>query len=386
MNDVFQELMEERAKQVEATDNSGMDNQVATKEPESTIEEQKPSGMEGEQQQVQEQQTTIEEIQQPQSVDYAGWLKEKSQGLFNTEDEFVSSLEKVKGYEDLARQKEELEKNQLPDDQFLKTLAGLRGRGANAEQIKEFVKLNTEYEDLANLSPKDLKIAKMILVDGYSKRVAEHEINKEFGFSNLDEDSDNYELDKELAEEKLKLSSKKDLEALEAYKAKLTTVDSFKLEEQKALQDKAIMAAHKSTVKETIPLIQNSFNGIGEISLKETLNGKDVTSNLSLEYDEDFKKAIPEMLEKYFSEKIIPINQNTIGEAKEYIDAIYWKENGAKIAEQSYKNGIALGFKEAEDKYVNPNGLKESSEQNIPQESALAAEWDAFHKRVEKWR
>lgn len=375
MEDVFETLIETMQKNVdEAKSDSGMDDGKATDTTtQTTTNNESGSGMEPANKEL----VDIKEDQPQDSpqqavVDYNTWLKDKSNGLFNDEQSFVQSLEKFKKIE-------ELEKNQLPEDQFVKTLAKLRNEGASKEQITEFVKFNTEYDNLETLDAKEIRVAKMVLIDGYSRKVAESKVNKIF--DGLDEDSDTYEQDKLELEEDLRIQSKKDLEALKEYNAKISTIDTAKQKEQQELENKAIYTVHLDNVKQAIPHIKENFKSVSELHLKDTVNGIDVESKFNIEYDDDFKKVVPELLEKFLSDEIAPITQDRIKDAKEYIDALYLKENIHKIAEANFKNGIAKGLELADSKYENKSGLKpDIAEREIVQTNE-SKQWSEFEEQ-----
>jgi len=303
--------------------------------------------------------TTTEEVEAPETqaaeaVDYNGWLKEQSGGLFDNVDTFKSSLDKFKNYDEKVTKITELEKNQLPEDDFIKQVATLRGAGATKDQLTEFVRLNTEFEDFSTMTPEQLKISKMVLIDGYSKEVATRKVNREFDVTDFEEGSDEYNDVKE----ELRISSKEDLKSLESYKAKISTVENKA--EQEKLNSIHIKSAHEQNVKQTIPTIIEKFNGLGEFSLKGTLGKEEVTSDLKFDFDDDFKSKIPAMLETYFNTEIAPITEESIKDANNYVKATYLANNIDKLLENAYKSGLAKGNEKTEDKYVNPKGVEET--------------------------
>jgi len=229
------------------------------------------------------------------AVDFNEWVKNETGGLFETVDQFKASLDKFKGFDEQAAKLTELEKNQLPDDGFVKKLAEMRTSGASKDQISAFIKLNNEYDDFSEMEPKDLKIAKLVLIDGYSQAVAQRKVEKEFNFSDYEEGTDEHQD----ALEELRISSKGDLQALEGHKAKLSTVENKA--EQVKLENIALRSAHEANVKQTVPSLLGDFKGLGALDLSGKVGKDEVTSNLSVDYDEEFSKNIPSLLEDFFS-------------------------------------------------------------------------------------
>lgn len=313
-------------------------------------------------------------------VDYNEWLKTQSEGLFENTESFKGSLEKFKDYDAKVAKVTELEKNQLPDDPFVKTLTKMRSEGASKDQITEFIKLNTEFEDFSSMTPEQVKVAKLVLIDGYSKDVATRKVNREFDMTDFDEGSDEW-LD---AKEELRISSKKDLNDLESYKAKISTIEN-NLEKEK-LEQVALKSAHEQTVRQQIPAILDRFSGIGDLELAGTLGKEDLTSTLKFDFDDDFKKQVPVMLEKYFNQSIEPITENSIKEASDYIKATYLVNNWEKLAKDIYKNALALAHEKTEQKYVNPKGVEEKTKDTPAKNAAFDAEWKAFEEKFASMR
>lgn len=311
-------------------------------------------------------------------VDYNEWLKNETAGLFDSVDTFKASLDKFKDYDAKATRVTELEKNQLPDDAFVKKLAEMRGAGATKDQISQFIKLNNDYEDFATMSPEEIKVAKLVLIDGYSQSVAQRKVEREFSLADFDEDSDEYQDIKE----ELRISSKNDLTALEAYKAQMTTFENK--EEQAKLENIALKSAHADNVKQSIPSILGEFKGLGSLDLTGKVGKDEVASAMSFDFDDEFSKKVPQILEFYFNQEIAPITPERIQEAKDYVNAAYLHQNWKKISNDIYLTALAVATEKAENKFVNNKGVLETPNNPNPVvgKGATQAELEAFGRKV----
>lgn len=317
---------------------------------------------------------TQENIPAAPSVDYNEWLKTQSEGLFENVDTFKSSLEKFKGYDEKVNKISELEKNQLPDDQFVKQLAKMRADGASKDQLSQFVQLNTQYEDFSALSSEERMVAKLVLIDGYSKETAQRKVAREFDFSDLDEGSPEY-LD---LKEEQRIASNKDLEALNGYKAQISTVENQ--EEARRLESVALKSAHEQAVRQSIPNLLDKFTGIGSLDLDGKVGTEEVKTSLNFDFDEEYKQGIPAKLEAYFNQEIAPITPESIQEAGNYIKAEYLLNNYPRLLQEAYKTGLAKAAEITDNKYVNNKPLTEVTRETPSRTVEEQAQWKAFEE------
>lgn len=367
------EMVESQVGDGDATNQETQTTETPTSEMETGTENTET----GEQNTVEETGTT-EATQTTPEVDYNEWLKNETGGVFETVDQFKASLDKFKGFDEQATKLAELEKNQLPDDGFVKKLADMRSAGASKDQITAFIKLNNEYDDFSQMEPKDLKVAKLVLIDGYSQAVAQRKVDKEFNLSDFEEGTDEYQD----ALEELRISSKGDLQALEGHKAQLSTVENKA--EQVRLEGIALRSAHEQNVKQTVPSLLGEFKGLGALDLSGKVGKEEVTSNLSFDYDEEFSKNIPGLLEDFFSKDIAPITPERVQLAKESIQGAYLVQNINSLLNNAYKTGLAVAAEKADNKFINNNGVKETETNPNPNatKGVTAADWEAFGNRV----
>lgn len=308
--------------------------------------------------------------------DYNKWLEEKSGGLFKDEDSFKQSLPKISEYETLVQQKADLEKNQIKyANGFVKELNELAQSGASKDQLKAFVKLN-EAGELSELSPLDAKVAKLVLVDGYSEVVARKKVERDFPLDELEEGTD----ERQILEDELRVSSKGDLEALNKYKTQLTTVENPEKEaqEQQRLQQIALSEQHKLIVKQEAPKIASTINGLGNINL----NGKegDDAVTLDMPFAEDYKAKVQAMAENYFMDNNEPITQDGINNFQLYAKASYLAENFDRIAKSIYTHAESIVTERVVNKYENRSGLAPQVEPQV--EVNKQEQYQSFLERV----
>lgn len=316
------------------------------------------------------------DIPAAQAVDYNEWLKTQSEGLFDSVETFKNSLEKFKGYDEKVNKISELEKNQLPDDQFVKQLTKMRSDGATKDQIAQFVQLNTQYEDFSTLSAEDRMVAKLVLVDGYSKETAQRKVGREFDFSDLEEGSPEYQ---DLKEEQ-RIASNKDLEALNSYKAKISTIENQ--EEARRLESVALRSAHEQNVKQSIPQLLEKFNGIGSLELDGKIGSEEAKTSLNFDFDEDYKREIPAKLEAFFNKDIAPITAESIQEAGNYIKAEYLLNNFPRLLQEVYKTGLSKAAEITDNKYVNNNPIQEVTKDKPSMSVEERAQWEQFERSL----
>lgn len=381
-DEIFESMIQSTLPAEEKTETTEMVAEETTEQvaPTETVEATPRAEMVQETEATTESTETIEEKAPVEVFNPNEWLKKETEGLFDSPETLKSSLNKFKEYDNLVTKVGALEKNQLPEDSFLRKLAEMRSNGATKDQITEFTKLNTEYEDFSELTPEQIKVAKLVLIDGYSKETAQRKVSRDFDVTDLDESSDEY---KDLQEE-LRVSSRADAQALETYKAKISTVENKA--EQERLEQVAIKSAHAENVKQTIPALLDRFTGIGETTLIGKIGKEEISAPMSFEFDDDFKKAVPQMLEHYFNDSIEPITEQKVKEASDYIKATYLYNNWEKLSGDIFKSGLALGQEKTENKFVNPAPIVEETKEVDGNANKETAEEMAFLEKVANWR
>lgn len=312
--------------------------------------------------------------QTPDEPDYLGFVK-KEFGEDYDIDTLKSHVEKAKSYDEILKQKEELEKTQFkPANDYVKTLNNLVSSGASKDQLNSFIKLNS-YGDLDKLSPLEVKVAKMVLIDNYSEDVAKAKVERDFDLDQYDEDS----IDRRILEDELRVSSKKDLADLSKYRADLSVHENpEKAEaERRDLEDQAIRSQHVNMLKKEIPTFVGKLDSAVEKEFE--FKGVDEKVSIKIDFDDDFRKAIPEILEGSFKDKIEPFNEDVAGRIAK---SVFLAENIDKIMQTVWDKAVSFVAEHKDNQYVNSKGLPE--QQSNPESKSDKNEYYEFLDRLSK--
>lgn len=331
-----------------------------------------------------EQQTSTPEEQvssqeAPKALDYNAILGEISGGEINDLETFKSSLPKLKEYDTILKDKQELEEKFkgtiVPANDYLKKLNELHQNGATADQIKSFQRLN-DLGDLTNLDPFETKVHKMVQ-DGWSEEMARKAVAQEYPLSELDEDSDEYQI----LNEKLRLSAEKDKMELQKSLVELSTIgeEKIKAEEQQKLETIAQQEKYKNDVKAIIPKIAPNLKGLGEINLNGEEGEKAIKLNFN--YNEEFKKDVPQLLDLFFNTNQLPLTEENIKKAEQYVQDVYWGVNKQSIIETAVKHTADTIRDQVENKYINRSGLP-NEQQRTHTTGDVQSEKAAFLERI----
>lgn len=293
--------------------------------------------------------TTTEEV----PVDYAKILSEVTEGQFTDVEQFKASLPKLKEYDSLSGKVTELEEklkvNPFAND-FAKTVNDLIGAGKSADEIDNFIKISRL--DIDQLPAVDAKVMRMVK-DGYNQEIARQIVESDYPINDFEEGS----VDRQILEEKLRVSSIDDRKILKEYKQELTTVDnSAQVQaEQERLNNIAIAEQHKQSVKAVVPKIAETIVGLGE----KNLNGKDGDEAIKLKFDynAEYKAELPAKLESFFLDGGLEVNEQNIAFAQKYIRAEYLEKNEEALFQQVFKHAEALTTERLVAKYENLSGL-----------------------------
>lgn len=324
----------------------------------------------------------VTEDVKPTTVEpYNYWadLDQKTEGLVKDENSLKGVLEKFKNYDTLATEKAELEKNQWkPINDYVATFDKLIRDGATADQVKAFVKLN-EYGNLDDLTPTEAKVAKMVLLERYSEDVARKIVKSDFDTSQLDpnepEDADKIEI----MNERLRVSSIADKEALKEYRKDLSVVPNPEKEsaEQAKLTEIANLSTYNKTVEQEAPKIAKNFPTKLDYEFK--------IGDESIKFEDNIEKdfidnKLPSLVADYFKDSLDPVNSETIGEAYSYAFGEYLKANDTRRLERAYQKGFTEATERTVNKYENRSGLPKAQENTV-----IAANEDgliAFQKKL----
>ncbi len=310
-------------------------------------------------------------VTQVAEPDYNKFLEESSGGLFKSVDDFKNSLDKVKNYDTVATEKDTIAqerdtyKAKAETDPFANDLVrqfnDLVKKGGNEHQIDTFLKIN-KLGDLNAVDPFELRVSRMVLVDGVSRATAERIVTKEYNLNvDLDDetlsDQERAELQTQLEDSKemLKLASKDDLSKLEQYKAKISEPVSIPDPKAEALKQQAMAVEHEKIVKTALPKIVEGIKGIGDVSFGD--DGK-----LNFDFSEDYAKTIPGKVETYLNHSVEPITPEKIKEAQDYILADYKVSHFEAAIKAAFEHGLNTGIERHANETHNPGGLHNASQ------------------------
>lgn len=292
--------------------------------------------------------------QPPAEPDYIGFVKKEFGEDYDIET-LKSHVEKAKSYDEIVKQKEELEKNQFkPANDYVKTLNSLIETGASKDQLNSFIRLNS-YGDLDKMPPLDIKVAKMVLIDNYTEEVARAKVERDYDLSQYDEG----DIDRKILEDELRVSSRQDLEALGKYKADLSTIENEAkaVAEKRSLEEKAILTQHQNRLKQDLPELVSRLKPVKELQFG--LKDVEEKVDFKIEYDEDFKKQLPSLLEPMFKDNVAPINEAV---AEIFARSVYLEQNIEKISQQIWDKAVSFATEHTDNKYENRSGLPEQKQ------------------------
>lgn len=292
-------------------------------------------------------------------TDYNSWLKETTGGLFEDVDTFKSSLNKFTSYDELEKTKNELEEkakiNPFATDFVAKLNEGIK-KGWDTDRQTAFIKINSI--DFDSLTPKELKVANMVLNQGYSEDIAKKVVDRQFDLEEYEEGSD----ERIIKEEELRIASKADRKELEQYKASISKVENLSAEiaEKKELEDLANRTKYLSQVKEASVKLAPNIRGIGEAKFKLGAEGKQEI-DMKFDFDKDYLDSMSEKLEKYLVETNAQISNETLAEFHKYARADYLseEENLNKLTNSIADTVWSKATEFFVNKYENRSGIPE---------------------------
>lgn len=292
----------------------------------------------------------VDESKQP--FDANKYLEQSSEGLFKSEDDYKSALVKVKEYDALQKENENLkaEKESIFANETIKTQNRLIKEGKTDEQISEFLKLSKV--DIATLAPKEVLIQREI-TNGHTRAIAEKLVERKYG---LDKLSFNEEV---LTEAEL-ATNKEELELAEAIMKTDAEPVRKQMEEQflslknevsaseKALKEAASIKAYKTKLEPFAEKLQMDFP-------KKLVVGDDSTGLLSYDLPKDFIDSVKEdAIEFFLDREVSPESVEEFVTAKK---ALWLYSNQKEILNHFKAQVEADTEKKVRAEFENPQGL-----------------------------
>lgn len=310
-----------------------------------------------------------------EAPDYGKFLEESSGGLFKSVEDFTSSLDKIKNYDELQAKVKELENKNPYANDYVKKLNALYAEGKTQEQIDAFSALS-KLGDISSMDPFEVKVQRLIF-DGYPRATAERQVKAQFGLNiNLNEDELTPE---ELSENKIKLedaqialkiSSKEDASYLQNQLAKIEG------SEDKQARLLAEAAAKESYANKLTPFV-NQLASSYEKGLSVSTSIGDNKIDYKLDFDDNFRMDIAKQAKEFFLDN--EVNDENIRAFKDFANAQYVASKlQSEILPNAIKHGYSIGYKAASDEFQNTSGLPNQGQ------APVASNPDALLKEAQR--
>lgn len=310
-----------------------------------------------------------------EAPDYGKFLEESSGGLFKSVEDFTSSLDKVKNYDELQAKVQELESKNPYANDYVKKLNALYAEGKTQDQIDAFSALS-KLGDITSMDAFEVKVQRLIF-DGYPRATAERQVKAQFGLNiNLNEDELTLE---ELAENKIKLedaqialkiSSKEDASYLQNQLAKIEG------SEDKQSRLLAEAAAKESYTKKLTPFV-NQLASSYEKGLNVSTSVGDNKIDYKLDFDDNFRMDIAKQAKEFFLDN--EVNDENVRSFKDFANAQYVASKlQSEILPNAIKHGYSIGYKAASDEFQNTSGLPNQGQ------APVASNPDALLKEAQR--
>ena len=299
---------------------------------------------------------------EPQQFDLNKYLEQSSDGLFKSEDEFKAGLQKVKEYENLQKQINELksEKENIFANKEIETLNRLHKEGKTGEQIEEYMRLSK-----VNLDEVDAKevLVQREIQNGKTRVIAEKFIERKYGLDKIvDEElltaSELEEQKSELAyiDELMKSDANPVRKELKEQLASLSTTES---PSEKALKEAAAKQAYQAKLDPFVNQLASSFP-------KQLVVGDESTGQLTFDVPADLLEQIKTEAKEYFLDQ--EVNEQSVNEFITSQKALWLYNNQKQILESIKQQAEVATEKRIRAEYENPNGLPKQTNVPVTQE------------------
>lgn len=298
-----------------------------------------------------------------EDFDLNKYLEQSSEGLFKSEDDFKAGLNKIKEYETLQQQINDLkaEKENIFANKEIETLNRLHKEGKTEEQINEFMRLSKV--DLDQVEAKEVLIQREIM-NGKTRALAEKFIERKYGLDkiNLDEESltpseieyNKSELD--YANELMKADAdplRKDL------KSTLAELSSTESPSEKALKEAAAKQSYRTKLDPFVNQLASSFP-------KQLVVGDESTGQLTYDVPSDLLEKVKTQAYDYFMDQ--EVSPESVQEFVTAQKAMWLYENQKEILESIKQQTEVATEKRVRAEYENPQGLPKSNATPVAQE------------------
>lgn len=303
-------------------------------------------------------------------------LDRLSGGKIKTVEDFNNILGKSAETDVLSKQLQELQSKLAVNpyaDEYEQKRNELKKSGASKDQLKAFETVN-DLGDISEMDATESLVMKLVLVDGYSEKVARNKVEKQYGLENKFDD------DLEIAKEELELAAKEARTKLSDYKAQVSTPVGA----EKRILNEAQKAELENGLKPALQKLTSEVNSLTTVSIKNGKGEEEVS--VSLDLDADGKAFIASQVRQIMLEENLPMTEQNYAYAVREATRDYTEKNLPKITESIWKKAKTHFEKVYSEKYENtggkPRGENLSGQANIDAE--LRAQKDEFLGRTQK--
>lgn len=306
-----------------------------------------------------------------QLTDYWKQLEEKTGGLVKDEESLSQVLDRYSKYDEISKQKEELEANQFkPANDYVKTLNKLVSDGATKDQVKAFMKLN-EWGDINEMSPSDLLVMQRVLTGGYSEETARYRVNSDFNLEDIKDTHGEDSIEYRVALDDLRIAGEKAKADLLNYRAEITTIDKpvVSENEQKYLD----MIANQSEYSKAVESAATD--------LAKALPNKVTIGGIDFSLPKEFEDNKVQRVKDFFYSTGLPVNKESAAELEKYLKISAFAEHEEKIVDHIRKTLESELTEKISNKYENRSGIRQDS--GTPQPVSADGEgMDSFLKSI----
>lgn len=301
-----------------------------------------------------------------EAFDLNKYLEQSSDGLLKSEDDFKAGLNKIKEYETLQQQINDLkaEKENIFANKEIETLNRLHKEGKTDEQINEFMRLSKI--DLDQVDSKEVLIQREIM-NGKTRALAEKFIERKYGLDkiNLDEESltaSEIEYNKselEYANELMKADADPLRKELKSQLADLSSTESLS---EKALKDAAAKQAYRAKLDPFVNQLASKFP-------KQLVVGDDSTGQLTYDVPADLLDRIKNQAYEHFMDT--EVSNESVEDFMTAQKAMWLYENQKEILESIKQQTEVATEKRVRAEYENPQGLPKPNAAPVVQEANI---------------
>lgn len=315
---------------------------------------------------------------QPPVNNYS-FLDEMSGGIVKDEAGFKALLTKIGEFETLSQKHNELSaemaKAAVFADDEVRIYNELKLVGASKDQLRSFQKMN-EYGNLGEMSDRDARVARMIMIDGVKPSVAEKKVDLEFKIGAEDID----ESEREILDDDLRVAAKKDRADLEKFKAQVSSATQVAPEEAQ-LQQQAKLIAHQAQVKPYVKDVVAAIPNLGEFVVAGKAGDADAVK-YTIPVDAAIQAQLGQYVENYYMDGLTPVTPENTRLALNYARAEYFRENAEKELRTAYEKGFGAATEKLTNQYENRSGIKPPVDNPIVQGQSQEAATANFMTRV----